>query len=116
MLENLFRNNWKILAQLGFDYVAKHLLSRIRIANPFFASILEQAIVMGDQSISALTDNDPNNAAQLKRIVEDNYEELISLVLAGSTQYLKNTDAKVRIASILNDTAAKIAATVAPAA
>lgn len=112
MLENLFRNNWKILAQLGFDYVVKHLLSRIRIANPFFASILEHTIVMGDQSISALTDNDPNNAAQLKRIVEDNYEDLISLVLAGSTQYLKNPDARVRIAAILNDTATKIASTI----
>lgn len=106
-IKNLVKTNWKYFAKMGYDYLASHLLSRVRIANPFYASLMEHSIVMGDQVIDKLTDSDPDNAKQMKALCEDNYVELLSLTLAGSSLYIKPSD-RQRVALILAETIEKL--------
>jgi hypothetical protein len=91
-IKDLIKKNWKEFARMGYNYLAKHLLDRVRIANPFYASLMEHGIVMGNQAVDKLTDNDPDNKRQLKDLVEENYVDLLSLTLAGAAQHLRPAD------------------------
>ena len=106
--KRLFKRNWQVLAALGFDYVKDNLLGRVRLANPFFGSLLEKAIDLGDQAIDRLTDHIPDDAAQMKQLLDHNYVELVSLTAAGALTEIGNDNARRQVLAILEDTCEKL--------
>jgi hypothetical protein len=106
-IKNLIKENWKYFAKMGYDYLAKHLISRVRTANPFYARLLEQGIQVGDETIDILTDNDKDNARQMAALMEKHYVELLSLTLAGSSLYIRPGD-RQRVSLILAETIEKL--------
>ena len=98
---------WKILVNIGFDYVVKHFFPRIKVSGTF-AVLFERLISIGKKALDKVTDGDPNNAAQLQALWRENEEEIISSVLAGVVTSPKQPIDKLRIIAILEDTAEKL--------
>lgn len=109
-IKNLIKNNWKEFSRMGYSYLAKHLLGRVRIANPFYASLMEHGIEMGGSTVDRLTDNDPDNLRQMKELVEENYVDLLSLTLAGAGEYVRPQD-RQRAVLVLAETLELLQAT-----
>lgn len=67
---------------------------------------------MGEESIDRLTDNEPDDAAQLKQLLDENIEEIIVLVNAGAVTEIRNDETRIRVIAILEDTCDKLKAQV----
>lgn len=93
---------WKILVKIGIDYIQRHLLTRLKV-NIFLAAFLERVLVMGEHAVDRVTDSDPDNEKQLRQLLEENYEEMLSLLLAGGATALKDSEVKKRTIAILED-------------
>lgn len=111
-LKNLFKRNWQVLAKIGFDYIRKNLLSRIQFSNQYFGTLFLKIADMGEESIDRLTDNEPDDAAQLKQLLDENIEEIIVLVNAGAVTEIRNDETRIRVIAILEDTCDKLKAQV----
>lgn len=91
---------WKLLVNIGIDYVRKHLLPRLKL-NAVLLALFDRILLMGEQAVERVTDSNPDNATQLRKLLEENYEELLSGLLAGGATAIKDSAARQRILAIL---------------
>lgn len=98
---------WKILVNIGMDYVRRHLLPRIHV-NPVLTGLFDRLLIIAGMAVDRITDSDPNNKAQLEQLWRDNVEEIISAVLAGGITAIRDAGTKERVICILQDAAAQL--------
>jgi len=94
---------WKIFAKMGFEYLEEYLLDKLQSVQHFQAT-LEYLLSMGGQVLSAVTDKNPDNRTQLQLIWENNFVSLLSVVLRGVYDAVKNPKVKERVVAILRKT------------
>ncbi len=94
---------WKTFAKMAFEYVEDFLLKKISSVQ-YFRDTLEFFVFLGGQAVDVTTDNDPNNKAQLQQIWEKNFVNLLSIVLRGVYDVVKNPQVKERVIAILRKT------------
>ncbi len=94
---------WKLFAKMGFEYLEDYLLEKIQVVQHFQAT-LELVLTMGGQVLGAVTDKNPDNKAQLQQIWENNFVNLLSVVLRGVYDVVKNQHLKERVIAILRKT------------
>lgn len=104
LFKKLFKRNWQTIAAIGFDYIRKNLLNRIQFSNPYFGQLFLKVADLGEESIELLTDNEPNDAAQMRHLLDENIEQIIVLVNAGAVTEIRNDETRIRVIAILRNT------------
>lgn len=100
----------KILIEIGFDYLRRHLLSRLQYSLPKFASFIALVFNFGEDTIDVYTDENPNNKAQMETLFEGKCVELVSAFCSSIISLVKSAGIRQKIAAILRDTANQLAA------
>jgi len=98
---------WKYLAKLGLDYVADSLLPRLKV-NQHILAFFQLTLGMGESSVDILTDSEPDNKTQLRTLFLARCETLLSSLLAGVVELVKESEAKKRIIAILYSAITKL--------
>lgn len=104
---------WKLLANIGIDYLKENLIPRLHL-NRYFEATLELLLGISEKVITAVTDSNPDNRGQIQAIWATNFVSLLSCVLAGITDAVKLPGVKEKVVAILKDTLAKLEPPVAP--
>ncbi len=94
---------WKVFVKMAFEYIEDFLLEKIEQVKHFQATF-EMLLLMGSQVIGAVTDKNPDNKTQLQQIWENNFVNLLSVVLRGVHEVIKNQTVKERVIAILRKT------------
>lgn len=105
--------NWQVLAAIGIDYLTSNLSGRIRFSNPFFATLWDRVMDMGSDSVMILTDDEPNDAKQMKQLLKQNLVPLISITTAGAVTEIDNDTDRMAVIAILEETCEKLKAQMA---
>ena len=88
---------------MAFEYIEEYLLDRIEQVKQF-RDTMEMLLLMGGQVLGAVTDKNPDNKTQLLQIWQNNFVNLLSVVLRGVYDAVKNPLVKERVVAILRKT------------
>lgn len=91
---------WKKLVEIGLDFISANLLPKVKVnenIHAFFGLVLDFAAAL----VGVLTDQDPNNQVQIRQIFLAKIEALLSTLLAGVIDLVKDPTSKQRISAIL---------------
>lgn len=92
---------WKLLVDIGIQYVRKNLLGKLNL-HPAFYALLDKALEMAERVKDIFTDGDKNNKAQLETLWDAECVEILSLSLRGVGALVKKDNAaKQRVLAIL---------------
>jgi hypothetical protein len=93
---------WKYLIRLGLELIQTNLLPRLKVnihLSAFFSLVLAFAAITADK----LTDSDPENGKQVKAVFLERIDALLSTLLAGVIDIVKEDDLKKKIIAILQN-------------
>ena len=95
------------LVTIGISFLRDKLVPKLGI-NPLFKSLVEKILFMVGELVKVFTDNNKDNARQLRDLWQRNYIELLALVLDGAVQAIKDGVLKEKVIAVLRATLEKI--------
>jgi hypothetical protein len=95
------------LVTIGISFLRDKLVPKLGI-NPLFKSLVEKILYMIGELTKVFTDNNKDNARQLRDLWQVNYIELLALVLDGAVQAIRGGVLKQKVVAILRTTLDKI--------